>query len=99
LIQNGETGKCDSKRGLPYLQKFYKTFDEAYVDARKSTTFGIIQLSSNCTNVFPLFNDLGVENDLTHHHFFSAKALNSHQKFTESLMDDCEKVKKVGTMA
>jgi hypothetical protein len=94
-----------------FAQAFYKTYNEALQDTSKGNLIGFIQFSPNFTKSLTLFNDDGVDVDISDNGiiqvfldqtdiqkaaFIRRKLYEAYQKFTESLMVDCGKSKKAG---
>lgn len=92
-------------------QKFYESYDEAFRDAKKRKILGFLYFSSNFTTSLPLFNDAGVEDDLTddgtvqvfldntnmqEQTLIKKELYDTYQRFIEGLMTDCDKAKAAG---
>lgn len=94
-------------------QKFYETFEEAYKDAKETKIVGFIYFSENFTDALPIFNDLGVEEDVTENGIVQVFLDNSNSyimtlikktlydaytNFIRDVMTDCERSGKAGGM-
>jgi hypothetical protein len=93
-------------------QKPYQTFDEAFLDAKKTKILGIIQFSSNFTESLRLFNGRRLGSNLTDDGFIKVyldntnmqlnamiqeKLYNTYKKFLEGLMTGCGNPKTAGS--
>lgn len=85
---------------------FYKSSEEAFRDASTGNIIGFVEISSNCTETFPLFSegfsDSGIvkvyldQSDFQKTSFIKRKLYEALHNFTGSLLSDCGKLKRAG---
>lgn len=94
-----------------YLQKYFKSFEDAYQETKLGNIVGFIQFSSNFSESFPFFNnkaksdhsDNGFiqvyldQSDLQITSMIQRNIYETYQNFSEKLMTDCGKSRDAGS--